>query len=184
MKLFTPIFIIAVCLGAYLFYISPTYSNIQILSTQKDNYTQVLSKAKEVASKRDDILASYNAISPDDLSRLAKIVPINFDPVTFVLHLNAIASKYGLTIASMQIIGQDSNGQQVVSAAAPSLYQTQSVTFSVIGQYGPFVNFLKDLESGLYLVDVKELSIKSGQSSKMLPASLQFTLTVDTYSLN
>ena len=182
MKLFTSLIIIAVCIGTYFIYISPTYSYIQALSAQKDTYNQVLQTAKDVASKRDQAMASYNAISSDNLSRLSKIVPVDFNSVTFVNHLSTIASKYGLVVAGMQIIEQDSSGQQIVAPSATS-YKTKNVTFSIKGQYSAFVSFLKDLESGLYLVDVTGLSIKRDTTDKT-GSLFEFNVNLNTYSLN
>ena len=181
MKSFTPLFIIAICVWVYFAYIGPTYATIQTVTTEKDNYNKVLEQAKNVSSKRDQVLASYNAVSSDNLSRLGKIVPSNFNSVTFVNHLNTIASKYGIVIDKMQIVGQNSSGGQVVASDANS-YQTKSVSFSVKSQYTTFMNFLKDLESGLYLVDVTGLSIKKSQQDKT-GQSFEFNITVNTYSL-
>ena len=182
MKLFTPFIIIAICVATYFIYIGPTYSTVQNLIAQKNSYDQVLQTAKDVASKRDQVVASYNAISPDNLSRLAKIVPINFNSVTFVNHLNTIASKHGLVVSGMQIVEQDPNSQQVVAPSATS-YKTKSVIFSVKGPYPAFTTFLKDLESDLHLVDVNGLSIKRDSTDKT-GSYFEFDVTLNTYSLN
>ncbi len=182
MKSLAPFFMIAICVAAYFMYESPTYANIQTLITEKNNYESVLEQAKSVSVKRDQILASYNAISENDLARLGKIVPTNFNSVSFASHLNTIASKYGVVIDQVQIVGQASDGGQVV-APTTSSYQTKSVSFSVKGQYQTFINFLKDLESGLYLVDVSELNIRKSAQDKTSQA-FQFDVTLNTYSLN
>jgi hypothetical protein len=163
-------------------YISPTYSDIQTLSAQSRDYNQVLEQAKEVATKRDQAVASYNAISTDDLSRLAKIVPVSFSSVTFVNYLSAIAGKYGLVVDKMQIDEQNSGNGQVVVPNANS-YQTKNVTFSVSGSYDSLVGLLKDLESGLYLVDVTGLTLKRN-SAPGKSLTFEFDVTLNTYSLN
>ena len=182
MKSFVPFFILAICVGVYFMYESPSYSNIQTLTTEKNNYNQVLQEAKDVSAKRDQILASYNAISTDNLARLSKIVPANFNSVIFVNHLNTIASKYGLVLDKMQIVEQNNTGGQVIAPDQNS-YNTQNVSFSVKGQYTTFMNFLKDLESGLYLVDITGLSIKKGTLDKT-GQSFEFDVSTNTYSLN
>jgi Tfp pilus assembly protein PilO len=182
MKLFTPIFVIAICIGAYFVYIGPTYSAVQDLMTQKNSYDQVLQQAKNVASKRDQALAGYNAISPDNLNRLAQIVPVNFSFVNFADYLNNISSKYNMSIAGLQNIEQDANSQQVVTVTTNS-YKTQSVKFTVNGQYPAFKSFLKNLETGLYLIDVTDLSIKKISSDKT-GSSYEFDVSLKTYSLN
>ena len=182
MKLFTPLILIGACILAYFMYISPTYSDVQNLISQKNSYDSVLQDAKNISTKRDQIMASYNSIPPDDLTRLAKIVPVNFNSVTFVNHLNTIAENYGLSIDSMEIVEQDPNQQQVVAPSANS-YQTESVSFVIKGPYPELMNFLRDMESGLYLVDVTSLSVKRDQSSKT-DSSFEMDATLNTYSLN
>jgi Tfp pilus assembly protein PilO len=182
MKSFTSLIVIIVCVLAYFLYIGPAYSSTQTLLTQKNNYDQILIQTKATISKRDQILASYNSISADNLSRLSKIIPANFNPVTFVSHLNTVANKYGLVIDSMQIVQQANDSGQVVATVTNS-YKTQNVDFSVKGQYASVMSFLKDLESGLDLVDVTTLSLKRDSSDKN-GSTFDFEISLNTYSLN
>jgi Tfp pilus assembly protein PilO len=182
MKLITPLFIIGICVGVYFVYINPTLSSVSALTAQKDSYNQVLQQAKEVASKRDQALADYNAISQDDLSRLDKIVPVSFNSVAFANYLSGIAGKYGLVVAKMQITEQNLNDGQVVVLSTNS-YQKKNVNFSITGQYTSLENFLKDLESGLTLVDVTGLSVKKNSTDKS-NSSFEFNINLNTYSLN
>ena len=163
-------------------YISPTYSAVQDLTTQRDNYDQILQQVKDVAAKRDQVLASYNALSPNDLARLAKIVPPSFSSITFANHLNTVAGHHGLTVAKIQTTDQSASGQQVV-AAPVSLYKTTAVTFSVKGPYSVIMAFMKDLESGLYLVDVTGLTMQKDSADKT-GSSMDVTVSLNTYSIN
>jgi len=181
MKSFTPFFLIAICVGAYFIFIAPTYSDVQSLTTERDSYNQVLQQAKSVVSKRNQDLASYNSISPDDLSRLSMIAPLTFNLTTFASHLSTIAGKYGVAIINVQSFDQNLNNNQVV-APVTGLYQTKNVKFSVRGQYTQLISFMKDLENGLYLVDVTDLSVKKIPNDKT-GASYEFDVGINTYSL-
>ncbi len=182
MKLFTTLFLIVICVLTYFVYIGPTYSAVGALSAQKDNYSQILQDSKNIASKQDQILATYDSISTNDLDRLNKIVPLNFNSVTFINYLNIIASKYGLVVNGMKVVDQGQTAGEIVDQSQKS-YQTRNITFSVSGQYATLINFLKSLESGLYLVDVTGLSVTKGSTIKS-GLMLNFNISLNTYSIN
>ncbi len=192
MKALTPFIVIAICIGMYFIYISPTVADIQSLSAEKANYDTVLQESKDLTIQRDTLLAKYNNISADDISKLEKVVPDTFDAVLFANDVNALASQHGLTIKDMKFDTANSGGTSgttgVVSAAPKEKYHTTAVTFALSGQYSQFAGFLADLESSLRLMDVVSISARaSGGSvtgSKVAgPNKIDYTLQVNTYSL-
>jgi Tfp pilus assembly protein PilO len=184
MKAFTPLIVIALCIGAYYVYIGPTYSDVQNLLAEKDQYTGVLQQAQNISTRRDAILADYNAISPDNIDRLKKIMPENFDPAIFAKYVSDSAAKYGMVIKEVNITKLDEEADQgEVVSSGPEQYKTMSVTFSIQGPYDKFVDFLKDLESGLYLVDVNSLSVTTDNQSPKNSSVFNYSLVVYTYSL-
>ncbi len=182
MKAFTPIIIIALCAGAYYVYLSPAYTEIQALTAKRDQYTGVLEKAKEIGAKRDAILTSYNSIAPDDLDRLKKAIPEKFNPVVFAKYVSGSAAKYGMAVKDVKITYLDIDTGQEVATSAESSYKTMSVGFSVKGTYDQFTKMLKDLESGLYLVDVTSLTLSSDAKTSGA-STYNYTVEVHTYSL-
>ncbi|KKR45028.1 MAG: hypothetical protein UT81_C0024G0004 [Parcubacteria group bacterium GW2011_GWA2_40_14] len=48
MKNLAPFIIIAISLGMYFLYVSPTMADIRLLSAKKSEYTNVLLKSKEL----------------------------------------------------------------------------------------------------------------------------------------
>ena len=62
-------------------------------------------------------------------------------------------------------------------------YKTIITTFRLSGQYGEFLKFLKDLELSLHLVDVVGLSMKPSQGTKLGDTALEYSLSIQTYSL-
>ena len=184
MKAITPFIIIAICVGAYFLYISPALGEVDILKAKRMEYTNILEKANELKEERDKALAAYNNISEDDLARLNKIIPHQFDPVLFANDLNALASRYGMTIKNLKADTLKPETSETTDAPVESpLYRTTTVSFKLTGQYEQFIKFLQDIESSLQLIDVTSLSIKPIGGEKSTEDFLDYSLEVNTYAL-
>lgn len=183
MKAFTPIILIAISIATYYMYISPKYADVQKLVAEKARYVDTLKKAGELKTKRDAILADYSAVPPEDIDRLKKIIPDKFDSVLMVRHLDTVASKYGMVIKGVKIAEQKAETREQAVAPQSEQYKTISVTFSVKGTYDQFLKFLKDLESGLYLMDVSKLSMKEDIKNASI-TSFDYGVEIRTYSLH
>ncbi len=183
MKSFLPFIIIAICIGAYYLYISPAYAEISTLSAKKSEFTDALNKSKEVKQRRDSLLVSYNAISPDDIARLKKIIPESENSALLAENINSIASQYGMVIRSVKIDVLQPQGRDGVVAVASGPYQTTTMSFTVKGTYDQFIKFLQDIESNTRLADVVSLSAKGDQKSSGIQ-TFQYTVQMHTYSLH
>ena len=51
MKSFTPLILIILSVAAYFMYIQPTFTEVQALNDTKNQYANVLQKAKDLAAK-------------------------------------------------------------------------------------------------------------------------------------
>jgi hypothetical protein len=123
----------------------------------------------------------YNAINTEDLSRLQKFLPDNVDNIRLVLEIEKIASPYGM---SLKDVKYDATVVPEKKAAVPSTTKTTEgeaapvlngaaaaekakeygewvLQFSTEGTYGNFINFTKDLESNLRIVDVSSITFSS-----------------------
>ena len=158
---------------------------VKALTIKKTQYTNVLNQANNIKSKRDQILFQYSGISPQDIERINKIIPAEFNSISFAYDLNSIASGYGLTIREFRTAEGGSNGGVVT--LSENQYKTTAVSISLFGSYAKFIRFLNDIESSLRLVDVVGLSINqptvNGTNTKNTVDSLEYTLTLNTYSL-
>ena len=182
MKSFIPFIIIAISIAAYYLYLSPMYADIGVLQAKKAEYTGALAKAKELGVKRDKILAEYNAIPPESILRLKRIIPDNVNNVEIVTNINAIASQYGMSVRGVKIDQQQSQDRGDGTAkTVQSPFKTLTIGFTVSGSYDQFLKFLKDLESNARLFDVSNLAIKNNSKGK---TGFDFTVEVKAYSLN
>lgn len=173
-----PFIIIALCAGMYFVYISPTITDIGVKNERKAEYDNVIGRIKELNQQRDSLSTKYNNISRDDIDKLNKIIPGKFDSTYFTNDLNSIASGHGMLVDGVVIsnidLVPDINGQPIEVT-----YKTISVKFKLSGTYDQFLNFLKDLESSLRLMDVVDLTARSDPKSN----NLNYTLEIYTYAL-
>jgi Tfp pilus assembly protein PilO len=184
MKLITPFIVIAICIGMYFFYISPTAMEVKALSLKKAEYNTVLEKSRELMIKRDEVLGNYNAISDTNIARLEKVIPETFDTVLFANDLNGMASQYGMTVKDLKVNEPKTEVRDtIINSSKNKTFKTTAVGFKVSGSYAQFTKFLESLESSLRIVDVVGLHIQSGANTKGSESPLDYTLEVNTYSL-
>lgn len=178
-----PIIIIVICVAAYYMYLSPSYSEMKIVMEERDKFADVLEKAKNISTKRDEVLAQYKSISVEDIEKMKRVVPLKFDGPSLANDINSIASKYNTSISSFDFIfAQENNSQVVLEEANPSPYQKINISFSMSATYPQFVNFLKDLEKNLQLVDVYSIKISPDNQDEN-SSILGFSVEANTYSL-
>ncbi len=168
----------------YFLYITPAAVEVNALVTQKSEYEDVLQKAKELATKRDELSLSYNNIPTADIERLNKIVPAKFDPVVMAHDLSALASQNKLAFTDFRASASDGSRQVATNPDSALPYKVTLVSFKLVGQYADFLRFLNSAEMNLRLLDVEGLEVTPNSTSdKISDSSLQFALSVNTYSL-
>lgn len=183
MKSFFPFIIIVICVGTYFGYIQPAASEVKSLSREKTGYDNILSKTRELAEKREDILTIYNSISESDVDRLNKIIPDTFSPIIFLNDLTAQVSQFGMNVRDFRTSEPKAeNRDDIVSQSKGQFYKTTVVNFSVSGPYSEFLKLLSSLESSLRLVDVVGITIRANYRSTS-ENSLDYALELETYSL-
>ncbi len=79
--------------------------------------------------------------------------------------LDTIASRYGISIKSVQIEDKSSvDARSIVVPDSALPYEKAFVSFSFISNYANFSKFLADLEKSLRLMDVKSVAFQTGQT--------------------
>ncbi len=181
MKGIISLILIVLSFGLYFMYIGPTISDISSLSGKLSEYTDTLEKSKELRSRRDSILSSYNAIPAGDLDRLEKVLPIQQNPVLLARDVSGIAAQSGMPLRGLKIGGdsQDAAPGAIVVQAVQKPYRTAQVSFAVSGSYSQFMRFLNALETSLRLVDVASVSVKGSEKASVY----DYSIILDSYSL-
>lgn len=189
MKSLTAFIIIAVSIGLSAFYTWPQW---QTVSTLKDKYTQLqdaLKKANQLSQIRNELITRYNAIPLEEIERVGKVVPADYNPITLTADIHAIALRYGMVIKSTSFADQtdssNSNGGIVTEAPPVTPYKIVAVSFSTEGSYKNFLLFLTDLEKNLQILDITHVDITAKSAQERGGGGmLDFKITLDTYWMN
>lgn len=170
-----PIIFIAASVGAFFLYIDPQYQRITELRAKQDNLNEALNRSEELQEERDALLSQYNQFSDRSLQRLNEMLPDSVDNVRLALDIDQLASSVGMQIRDIAIestsdgsVQSDQssgsgNGQSQEQTLGPSTkpYSHAMLSFTAIGTYDEFSEFLRSLENSLRLVDVTGVSFTS-----------------------
>lgn len=176
MKKAAPIILIIISIALFFVVIDPQYQEVKQLSAQKQDNETLLVLAEELQQKRDRLHQDFNAISPGRREDLKKLLPDTVDNVRLVLDINNIAETYGMTITGISV-SENPAGAQANSDLSGSIGTIQ-FGFKVSATYDVFLEFLRDLEQALRVVDIKSLKISAGDG-----IFYDYTIGLDTYWL-
>jgi Tfp pilus assembly protein PilO len=186
MNIITPIILIIISIGTFFAYIDPNYRQINLDSGNKsiielqgevEKYEEALNNISQISARRDILIQQQGSISPDDLTKLEKLLPDNIDNIKLVIDIKNIAENNSLILKNIKLdtsnilesskIGQDNNK-----------YGTVGLSFSVNSTYENFQKFLTDLEKSLRLVEISELSVTGNDTG-----IYDFSISLKTYWL-
>ncbi len=164
MKTLRPFIVIAIAIGLLYLYALPRWNAVAALRTRNLELQTALGKAQELTQIRNTLMQQYEAISPDDTAKIARVVPQKYDPVKLVADINAIGLKYGMTIRDIKLSNVteiDTTGA-IRDAAPVEPYIKRQLSFSTVGQYKNFISFITDLEQSLQLMDLQKVEVMPG----------------------
>lgn len=180
MKNSTAFILILISGGLIYTFIMPEYEKIQALRAEAAQYNDVLDNVADLSQTRDELLLKYNAMPKTQTDNLKRILPDNVNVVEMALNLDAIASKYGISIKNVKILDDKSNqSATAVQAPVTGPYQKATIVFSFTTVYDNFRNFERDLEKSLRILEVKNVNITTQPDSNFS----QFDMQIETYWL-
>jgi hypothetical protein len=175
-----PIILIGISISIFFLFANPIYNDISALKIQAASYNDALANSKALENERDKLTAKYNSINPDNLIKIQKLLPDNVDNIRLILEIEQIASPYGIVLKNIKYNVLDnttSTGATTAVAAVqvgalatqtPQNYGTFDLEFSTSSTYDNFINFSKDLESNLRIVDISSISFTSNVSNPVV----------------
>lgn len=189
-----PIILIGIAIAGFFMFTIPTYEEISVLKADVDSYNEALNNSKALENERDKLTSKYNAISKDDLSKLQKLLPDNIDNIRLILEIEKIASPYSMVLKDVKYNTDESDkttsalsgGVQggLAETASQRDYRILNMEFSVTGTYNNFLNFTKDLESNLRIIDISAVTFASNPDFKLSPAGVYtYKFNIKTYWL-
>lgn len=163
-----PIILIVIAISVFFLFADPIFSEISILRTEVASYNDALDNAKALENERDKLTAKYNAINPENLIRIKKLLPENVDNIRLILEIEQIAMPYGMalrdvkySVAEAETTGDNTLPRSRTVQNTPEDYGIFDLEFSTSGTYNDFINFTKDLENNLRIVDMSSITFSS-----------------------
>jgi Tfp pilus assembly protein PilO len=178
MRFIMPIVIIVIAVAVFFVFANPLYNDISALKTQVASYNEALDNSKALENARDSLTAQENAINPDNLAKIQKLLPENVDNIRLILEIGQIALPYGMVLKNVKYNATDTTttaapvatGAVVPVSAANAVskdYGIFNLEFSISGSYDNFINFTKDLEKNLRIVDVSSITFSSDATASV-----------------
>ncbi|MFA5936786.1 MAG: hypothetical protein WC822_02815 [Candidatus Paceibacterota bacterium] len=193
-KFILPTILIGSSIAGFFVFTSPFYKDISLKREQIKSYNEALDNSKALEAERDKLTQKYNSIEPENLSKLQKLLPDNVDNIRLILEIEKIALPYGMVLKDVKYNATDKENTESQTAgivqsegvAQPKNYGVLGLEFSTQGTYSNFINFLKDLENNLRIVDISSIQFSSNASvgtNKSLPEAYKYNFKIKTYWL-
>lgn len=189
MRLIMPIILIGTSAAVFFVFANPIYSEIGLRKADLASYNEALDNSKALENQRDTLTLKENAMDPNNLAKLTRLLPEGVDNIRLILEIEQIALPYGMVLKDVKYDSNTATNNavkgSVATASTPQSAQAGSATiqnlhkdygvwdlsFSTTGTYNNFLNFTRDLENNLRIVDIS--SIQFSSSAGGLPGSGQ-----------
>lgn len=182
MKAFTPITLVLISIGLFYLFTDPHYMKVKTLMEERSQYQTALANIQSIGDLRDSLESSYNNLPQDQVARLEKVIPQNFNVVKVAADLDGMAARHGMSVRNVKVTDAVNDTRATVQAGPALPYKSSTFSFSVSGTYPNFVAFLRDIEHNLELVDVRSVSLRSSPSANgSISNVFQFDIAVETY---
>ncbi len=196
MKNITALILIIVSVGVFFFFIDPQYKNVQQLNAEIEQNKKIIDVANKLDSKKTELNEKFNQISQSEKSELEKLLPDTVDNVRLIIDINNIAEQFGIVIRDINIVSKESNvndtkktisqksnfegvmEENSIKYVDTSKIGVISFSFTVSAKYEVFLEFLKQLEASLRLIDIRNIEITRGNG-----VFYDYRVSFDTYWL-
>ena len=151
MRFIMPIILIGIAIAGFFMVTNPLYGDISNLRAQAVSYNEALDNAKALENERDKLTKKYNAIDPNNLIKLEKLLPDNVNNIRLILEIGQIALPYGMVLKDVKYNATqtDSTKENVVQGGAVATskdYGTFDLEFSTSGTYDNFISFVSVID--------------------------------------
>lgn len=180
MKLLLPIVIIAAAVLIFVSWTQPKFLEIQQTQLLEADYNNALADSRKLQKIRDVFLSEYNSISPSDLERLNKLLPLNMEAIKLIIEIESIAKGRNIRLKQIDVerVSSSAKGDYSASGRAKN-YNVVPLSMNVSGSYDNLLTFLGDLEGSLHLLDIEEMNFSAGSIEPY-----EFSIRASTYWRN
>ncbi len=188
-KFITPIILITISVAVFFTFAKPIYTEISTLKTEVAAYDEALSNSKALEGERDKLTQKFNSIGSENLSRLEKLIPESVDNIRLILEIEKLAQPYGMALRDVKYeTTEEEPKEEGIIQNIPVMesnkdYGVWNLEFSIEGNYDNFMNFLRDLENNLRLVDIDSVSFSSNAGVGPSANIYKYDFKIRTYWL-
>ena len=196
-RFIVPVILIGIAVAFFLTFANPLYRDTALLRAQAASYDEALGNSKALEVERNTLTQKYNAMNPDDLLKLQKLLPENIDNIRLILEIEKIASPYGMVLKDVKYSTAEKKDSKAFERAAGAVqgrvaekaskdYGVWDLEFSTSGSYNNFFNFTRDLENNLRIVDISSITFLSNPDTRFtsaLPEIYKYDFKIKTYWL-
>lgn len=186
-----PIILIGIAITTFFTFTNPLYRDVLLLREEVSAYNEALGNSKALENERDKLSQKYNAIGSENLNKLEKLLPESVDNIRLILEIEKLAAPYGMVLKDVKY---DANQEEAdsksgiiqggVVANKNKNYGVWNLGFSTEGTYNNFLNFVKDIENNLRIVDIVEVSFSSDAKNPTLASDVyKYNFSIKTYWL-
>ncbi len=218
MRFLMPVILIGISAAVFFMFGKPIYDSpdlaspgIVALQEKLASYNKALDNSKSLEVERDKLTVKQNAIDPANLEKISKLLPENIDNIRLILEIEQIALPYGMALKNVKYstasgaatatgtaTSKPANAAPVPAGTPPAAsaqgprkdYGIWDLEFSTTATYSNFLNFTKDLESNLRIVDVASIQFSSstgtgntGSPGANAQQSYEYNFKIKTYWL-
>jgi|SRR3989344_2593631 len=164
-KNITPLILIVLALGIYFTFTRSKLDELKSIRSVNAQYQEAIDNSEKLVKKRDEVRDTYNKITQDDRESLEKMLPDNVDNVRLIIDVNGVAARHGLALKGIKTSTSDDKNSSKPStqsgntAKGSNTYDTVTLTFSVATNYQTFINFLRDLEASLRIMEISKITL-------------------------
>ena len=194
-RLIISIILISIAVTGFFAFTKPLFNDISALREQMASYDDALNNSKMLENERDLLTKKYNSFDPENIAKLSKLLPDNVDNIRLILEIEKIATPYGMVLKDIKYNVESTNNTTARTAENGEVggipmprqeYGTLDFSFSTQGAYGNFINFMRDLEKNLRIMDITSIDFSSNVgigASPSLSQIYKYNFNVKTYWL-
>lgn len=179
MKAFAPFILIAIAIGLFFFKVNPEWQNVKALQAEAGQYNEALEVVKELRELRVELQKNLDNFPTEDLSKLEKFIPDNFDTIRLTLDISSLASRHSIQLKDIKTSEMPASVTARPDQGGMLSYNAGNLEFSFDASYQNALLFLEDVERSLRLTDVVGLSVKTSTAS-----AYTFDVKLQTYWIN
>ena len=189
-----PIILIGIAGTIFFTFTKPLYTDIAVLRGEVAAYNEALNNSKALESERDKLVKKYDAIGGENIGKLQKFLPESIDNIRLILEIEKIAKPYLMTLRDVKYDTVTAKQEAVVvtpgaivggtiAESSKKDYGIWDLQFSVESNYSDFINFMKDIENNLRIVDIDSISFSSNTGVNANSGLYNYTFRIKTYWL-